>query len=136
MERGIYKHIEEILRDYPYIDQYVHERRQELLYPHNEFPDENIGGGRSNVPGKPVEDLIITITDDRRLAALEKNKRVVQECLDCTDFDTNYIINELYFKKHPTLTLSGVAESSHMSMATIKRKRTEFFESIKDKFGW
>lgn len=136
MERGIYKHIEQILRDYPYIDQYVHDRKQELLYPHDEFPDKNIGGGRSNVPGTPVEDLIITITDDRRIAALEKNKRVVQECLDCTDQDTEFIIDELYFKKRPTLTTQGVAEKLHSSSSAISRKKLQFFNLIKNQFGW
>lgn len=136
MEKGIYKHIEQILRDYPDIDDYVRERRQALMYPHNENPDENIGGGRSNIPNNPVENMVITIADDRQLAALEKNKEVITDCLNCMDEDTKAIVEEIYFKKHPTLTMVGIAEKQHLSLATAKRKRTDFFEKIRKEFGW
>jgi len=136
MERAIYKHIEQILRDYPDIEEYVHERRQELMQPYDAVPDENIGGGRSNVPSKPLEDMVVSIADDRRLAVLEQNKKVVDECLKMVDDDTVNLITELYFKKHPMLTIGGVAVQLHSNRATMGRKRTKFFELVKSKLGW
>lgn len=133
MKQGRYEHVKEILRDYPEIDRYIYERRQELMYPHNEAPDENIGGGKSNVPGNPVEDLVVTLTADRRLIELEKNRDVVRDCYASADKDTRTIIEELYFKKHPSLTLEGVARKLNISAATAKRWRTEFFEEIAEK---
>ena len=136
MERGTFKHIEQILRDYPYLDTYIANREQELMYPFSEDRDENIGGGRSNVPSKPVERMAITIADDRRLISLERNRQIVDDCLDNTDEDTKSIIYELYFKKHRELTISGVAQQLHLNDSTVSRKRTAFFEAIRDELGW
>lgn len=106
------------------------------MYPFNEDRDENIGGGRSNVPGKPVERMAITIADDRRLTSLERNRQIVDDCLDNTDEETKSIIYELYFKKHRELTISGVAQRLHLNDSTVSRKRTAFFEAIRDELGW
>lgn len=136
MKPGVFKHIEETLRDYPNTDAYVKERRQELLHPYNASPDENIGGGRSNVPAKQLEDLAISIAEDRRLTNLERNKRVVKSCLQVVDQDTVDLITELYFKKHQTRTLEGIAQKLNSSPAAISRKRTKFFELVKSELGW
>ena len=136
MEKGIYKHIEQILRDYPYLDKYIQDRRRDLMYPHDEHPDKNIGGGRSNISSNPTENLAITISDDRQIAALEKNREVITDCLERVDEDTQIIIGELYLKKHPTLTLTGIAEAIHSSRSSLSRKRTDFFEMVKNEMGW
>lgn len=136
MEKAIFKHIETILREYPDIDIYLHKRRQELMHPFNTSVDENIGGGRSNVPGKPVEEMAISIADDRQLAGLEDNKIVIAECMQMVDDETKRLIEELYFKKHPMLTLRGVADQLHSNKTTLSKKRTIFFELIKSRKGW
>lgn len=106
------------------------------MHPFNEDRDENIGGGRSNVPGKPVEHMAITIADDRRLTLLEHNQKIIDDCLDNTDEETKSIIYELYFKKHRELTINGVAQRLHLNASTVSRKRTAFFEAIRDELGW
>lgn len=117
--------------------------------------DGNQGGGKSNVMtsqfgdyaedgtanGKPSvtstdEVMAITIADDRRLSNLERNKRVVEYCLDQSDSDTVTIINELYIKKVPTLTLNGVAHKVNLSVSQVKRRRTKFFEMMREQIGW
>lgn len=135
MERGTFKHIEQILRDYPNLESYIHQRRQELLYPHRQI-DDNIGGGKQVGGDNPVENMYITIADDKQIASLERNRKVIGRCLESCDEDTHIIINEMYFKRHPTLTMRGIAESIHSSRTVVSRKRTEFFEEIRKELGW
>lgn len=106
------------------------------MYPHNNNQDENIGGGRSNVPGKPVENIAITIADDMEIQGLKKNKQIVSDCLSNADNDTKIIVNELYFKKNPTLTLRGIATKLNSNRTTVSNKRTALFEAIRRKQGW
>lgn len=124
------------MRDYPNLDNYIHQRELELMYPHNNNQDENIGGGRSNVPGKPVENIAITIADDMEIQGLKKNKQIVSECLSKADNDTKVIVDELYFKKNPTLTLRGIATKLNSNRTTVSNKRTALFEAIRRKQGW
>lgn len=124
------------MRDYPNLDNYIHQRELELMYPHNNNQDENIGGGRSNVPGKPVENIAITIADDMEIQGLKKNKQIVSDCLSNADNDTKIIVDELYFKKNPTLTLRGIATKLNSNRTTVSNKRTALFEAIRRKQGW
>lgn len=107
------------------------------MYPFNEDRDENIGGGRSNVPDTfSVERKALTIGYDRKLRMLKRYKELVGDCYDQTDDITKEIINELYFKRHPTLTVRGVAQKIHSSRNTVSRKRKAFIEAIADGLGW
>lgn len=117
--------------------------------------DSNIGGGKSNVMisqfgdyddngdavGKPsitnpAEIMAITIADDKRLSNLERNKRVVEYCLDRSDSDTVTIIHELYIKPRPTLTVDGVARKVSLSVSQVRRKKSKFFEMMREYIGW
>ncbi|ERL64037.1 hypothetical protein L248_1684 [Schleiferilactobacillus shenzhenensis LY-73] len=80
--------------------------------------------------------MAITIADDRRLSNLERNKRVVQECLDNSDNQTITIIYELYIKQHPTLTLQGVADKVNLTPSAVKKRRAKFFEMMRAELGW
>lgn len=135
MEKEVFNHIVRVLRDYPNIDKYVRGREEELMHPWQE-PDNNIGGGRSNVPTNLPEVMAITISDDRRLSNLERNKKIVTRCLENSDSQTVTIIHELYIKQHPTLTLQGVADKVHLSVSAVKQRRTRFFEDMRLLLGW
>lgn len=117
--------------------------------------DDNIGGGKSNVKvsqfgdydqdgnalGKPsvtnaTEIMAITIADDRRLTNLEREKDIIDNCLDEADDETKRIIYELYLKKHQTLTVDGVAQEIHLSVSQVRRKRLNFLTELRDELGW
>ncbi|KRK62485.1 Phage transcriptional activator RinA [Companilactobacillus farciminis KCTC 3681 = DSM 20184] len=72
-----------------------------------------------------------------RLRMLENQKKVVTDCYLETDEDTRTIIRELYFKKHPTYTISGLSinQKVNVSIATAKRLRTRFLIELSEKLG-
>lgn len=137
MKRGNFKHIEELLRDYPRLDKYLKDREEELLYPTKE-PDKNIGGSRSTVISKTTERKAILIAEDMRLRELRKQKEAIDYAFECSDYLTKRVIECYYMSKTKktwdTVTLE--VASGQISVRTLKRLRTSFFEKIESALGW
>lgn len=132
----IRKRVEGVLRDYPKVDNYIYQRKQELTYPPKDA-DENVGGGKSSKVSRPQERIIITLDEDMRLRMLERQKRVVADCYLNADKDVRTMIDELYFKEFPTYTISGLSNQHkiNVSISTAKRMRTAFLSKLASKLG-
>ena len=133
MERSKFNFIASMLYDYPHIDTYVKQRTEELMYPYNPNQDENIGGGRSSVIDMPVERMAINIATDRRLTTLERNKKIIDQCLDQCNGETYKIIDTVYFKR--AKSVEGVAMTIPLSASQARRLRQQFFERVADELG-
>ncbi len=123
--------IEDILRDYPLVDQYIHEREQELMHPVSDS-DENIGGGKSGKISKPQEQMVITLEQDRRLNQLMKQRDAVEECFDNSNEDTKHIISELYFRKYPRYQMEGLIKNHiiYCNRSQAFKLRNDFIERV------
>ncbi|GAY74331.1 transcriptional regulator [Lentilactobacillus kosonis] len=128
MRSGTYKHIEQILKDHPYIDRYIKEREDSISYPYVER-DNNVGGGKAQFKNNEgTARVAITIATDKEIIFLKYTKRMVDECLEETDEDTLEIIQELYFKKRSTMTLTGLGRMLNLSRSQVARKRSDFLK--------
>lgn len=107
MRKSTFNYIKDILGDYPRIEEYIKQREEELRYPHRES-DLNAGIKGSRQDYDVQDRLMITIEQDQRLAALERNKRVVSTILDECCEDTKMIIQELYMRRMPKYTIQGL----------------------------
>ena len=131
MKRETFNYIKRILKDYPDIESHIKRREEELRHPsHFEDLNSDIKGNYSD-PDK-MANMMITIEDDRRLAALERNRRAVQMALNQADEETQKIIEELYIAKFPRYTMTGLCERRIIgcSRNTASNKRTKFFELL------
>lgn len=131
MKTSTFNYIKDILADYYKIDEYIKKREEELRIPHRESDlNADIKGTRGSYDNQ--DNIMITIAQDKRLASLERNKRVVSDVLDNANKDTRTIIYELYMLKRPTYTLEGLIQSGKIfcSKRNAQRLRTEFFEEI------
>jgi len=108
LRKTTFHYIEDILRDYPQTESYI---RDELK----------------------KEDM--TIIRDRSLRLLREHENVVEWTLKESDNDTKSIIEELYFKHNPVLTITGVALQLHVSRTVASRKRKRFFEQVAKRLG-
>ena len=130
MKRSTFNYIKDILRDYPNIDKYIKEREDELRTPYRQT-DLN-----ADIRGNKISDsmttMMITIEQDRRLSALERNKRVIEDNLQECDEDTRTIIEELYIVKYQRYTMEGLVEQRLISCGKSKAYdlRNRFFENI------
>lgn len=133
---GTKKRIEEILRDYPKMDRYIHDRREELMFP-IKSEDDNVGGGKSSKISKPQEQMLITIDEDKQLKALEREQRAVKTCLDESDTDTNIIARELYFREYPKYQMDGLIEDGliYCGHTQAFQKKSKLIRNIAKEMG-
>lgn len=136
MEREVFNYIAMIVRDYPTSEMYIHQRERELMNKFQEFKDENVGGGRAqNCKNESTERMAITLAEDRRLNNLKKNEEAVRKALELSDQITKDIIYELYLRENCILTLEGIAQKAHLSVAAVKKRRIKFFEKVAAEIG-
>ncbi|MGX7091192.1 transcriptional regulator [Hutsoniella sourekii] len=133
MKRSTFNYIKDILKDYPKIDQYIKQREEELRYPFK-AADVNADIKSKGKPADGMSNLLITIDQDRRLASLERNKRVIMDNLYLCDEDTYIIIHELYIKKYRQYTMDGLVDNHIISCGRSKafQLRDQFFEHVAD----
>lgn len=130
MKRSTFNYIKDILRDYPNIDKYIKERELELRTPYRQTDlNADIKGNRIS---DSMTSMMITIEQDRRLSALERNKRIIEDNLQECDEDTRTIIEELYIVKYQRYTMEGLVEQRLISCGKSKAYdlRNRFFENV------
>ena len=135
MKRSTFNYIKQILKDYSQIDDHIKRRMEELQYPHR--PDDVNAGIKGNAQSDSMTNLMITIEQDRRLSALERNKKVVADNLSECGKDTETIITELYIKRYPRYHMDGLVENRLINCGRTKafQLRDDFFENIADDLG-
>ena len=133
MRKSTFNYIKDILGDYYRTDEYIKQREEELRYPHR---DSDLNAGiKGNRAGYDAQDnLLITIEQDKRLYALERNKRIIGEALEEADENTKTIIQELYLKKYSQFTLAGLIHQQKIFVSKTKayELRNLFFQRIAD----
>ncbi|AIM25017.1 transcriptional regulator, RinA family [Melissococcus plutonius] len=136
MRTSTFNYIKDILADYYKTDEYIKKREEELRYPYKESDLNRDIQGKGTVSA-PTERLMITIEQDKRLAQLERNKKVIDDTLDNSCKDTQIIIKELYMKKRQQYTLEGLVQNQLIfcSKRTAQRLRTNFFKEIASELG-
>lgn len=120
MRKSVQHMLEDILRDYPKLPNYIKQREDELKYPTPD-QDDNVGGGRAlNKRSNPVERQVITINDDRWLQQLKKERQAIDECLDNAGGITVKIIQETYFKGNMGLRMVDLCDRQIIPVSTTK----------------
>lgn len=133
MKEATKRFIEQLLRDYPELEAEIKKRRAELVYPERK-QDENIGGGRSNLPSNPVERVILTLDQDARLNALEKQRRIIESVLSTLSPVEYQIIEARYFKSTPP-TWEYIAINTNYSRSNCFKVRDRVIKEIAEKLG-
>lgn len=131
MDSVDFKFVEQMLYDYPNTYRYIRIREAEMAY---------VTHGQSDVlkglipEGEPL--LRCTMKEDRELQQLKLNHKCVSYCLAHTDKDTQRIIEELYFKDGPEITLAELGNTVlNMTKGNVSKKRKQFFEFILEEIG-
>lgn len=132
MKRSTFNYIKQILKEYPQINNHIKRRTEELQYPHR--PDDVNAGIRGNKQSDAMANLMVTVEQDRRLSALERNKKVIEDNLNACGEDTETIIRELYLKRYPRYTMDGLIVQGKISCKRSKayELRNQFFENVSE----
>lgn len=132
---GAFKHVESELHHYHETLREIMLLREEILYATKE-QDDNIGGGRSNLPGDPTAQKAIALTSSRRLDNLERVVHVIQYVYNGLPDEKKRLVQMKYWDRPQTLTWDGIALNLNVSKRTAVYWRDEIVRGIANFLGW
>ena len=135
MDKAELAYFEKLFKDYYTYSKKILLRKAELAV---KEIDENVGGGKSNIRAKTVENMVIKNLSDDRLVFLEKVLEAIEYTLDMV-----YIINpqfkklvvEKYFKNGGIDTWEDVAKRVGWSTSQAYNIRYKTLEIFANRLG-
>lgn len=135
IRKGTFQHIESELYAY-------HDTRKEIVRLKNEIlycrssSDENVGGGKGNLPGDPTGRTAVLLTTHKKLEQLQNIVDAIENVVDRLTEDRKKLIRLRYWDKPQILTWDGIAAELHVSRRTAMNWRDEIVRAIAEKIGW
>lgn len=134
MRTATKRYVEQLLRDYPDLDKYIKKHKEELRYPIKDY-DKNVSISKNNKIARPEENLVITLDEDKRLRALQRQKEIIGQCIANSGEVTQIIVQELYFKKHPKYTTEGLAIKLKYAKTYMYKLKLKLIERVASALG-
>nr|DAU23454.1 MAG TPA: transcriptional activator [Caudoviricetes sp.] len=135
MDKSELAYFEKLFKDYYSYDKKILLRKAELAV--REI-DENVGGGKSNIRAKTVENMVIKQLSDERLVFLENAKDAIEYTLDVIEMINPHfktLIVEKYFKNGGIETWEDVAKRVGWSTSQAYNIRYKTLEIFANKLG-
>lgn len=135
MDKAELAYFEKLFKDYYSYDKKILLRKAELAV--REI-DENVGGGKSNIRAKTVENMVIKQLSDERLVFLENAKDAIEYTLDVIEMINPHfktLIVEKYFKNGGIETWEDVAKRVGWSTSQAYNIRYKTLEIFANKLG-
>lgn len=135
MDKAELAYFEKLFKDYHTYDKKILIRKAELTY--REI-DENVGGGKSNIRAKTVENMVIKQLSDERLVFLKNVKEAIEYTLDMIEIINPHfktLIVEKYFKNGGIETWEDVAKRVGWSTSQAYNIRYKTLEIFANKLG-
>lgn len=127
-----FRHVEAELYAYPDTVKEIKIRRAELLSGSNE----ELVGGKSNLPGDPTGRVAARVVDDKRLKELERIADAIETVMEKMDEEYKKLVKVKYWQTNRNLDWHGIAAECNVSRATAIRRRKLIVEAIAERLGW
>ncbi|MBC9873684.1 transcriptional regulator [Macrococcoides goetzii] len=117
-------------------------RKYELLYVEE---DNNVGGGKSNIPGRPTESQVIKLMNDARYSNLDSMITAIEHIYNTCDEYEKFIIENRYWNNNIELyewediahALTKLRSGDNIiSRYAVLRKRNQILDKFADMIGW
>lgn len=135
MDKAELAYFEKLFKDYYTYDKKILLRKAELAV--REI-DENVGGGKSNIRAKTVENMVIKQLSDERLVFLENTKNAIEYTLNMVELinpQFKTLVVEKYFKNGGIETWEDVAKRVGWSTSQAYNIRYKTLEIFANKLG-
>ena len=135
MDKAELAYFEKLFEDYYTYDKKILLRKAELAV--REI-DENVGGGKSNIRAKTVENMVIKQLSDERLVFLENAKDAIEYTLNMVELinpQFKTLVVEKYFKNGGIETWEDVAKRVGWSTSQAYNIRYKTLEIFANKLG-
>lgn len=98
--------------------------------------DGNVGGGRSNIPGRPTERKGLAITADIRIEQLERLVDAIEYVVGGLPPEKRRFVELRYFARPRIYNTDGIALQLHIAPRTAQRWRREIVTAVALMIGW
>lgn len=135
LRKGTFQHVESELYAYHDTCKEIVRLKNEILYG-KKFDDENVGGGRSNIPGDPTGSVAIKLVTHKKLEQLLNITDAIETVLNQLPEEKKELVRIRYWTRPQTLTWDGIASKLHVSRRTAINWRDEIVRDISVRIGW
>jgi RinA family phage transcriptional activator len=135
LKKATFKHIESELYSYKDTLKEIEFIRNNIMFCKEEI-DENVGGSRASLPGKPTESIATRLATHKRLAQLEEIVNAIEKVYTRLPETHQKLIRLKYWTKPQTLTWDGIADKLYISKRQAMRWRDEIIYAIAEVLGW
>ena len=130
---AVFKHVEAELYAYHETKKEIIRLREQILHG-TTTDDENVGGGRANIPGRPTERIATRLLTNKRLRNLEEIVEAIESVLYQLDDVQVKLIQLRYFSKKKSW--EAIADECHIHVQTAYKYRRLVVHAIAEKLGW
>lgn len=134
MRKSTINYLEAELRDYPNYSKHLAELRDEILNPWKP-EEENIGGGKSNLPTSTIERDVTRLTTDKRLLQLERMTNAIERVFHGSTDTQQEFIKLYYFQKQRKYTVLGIADNLCISKTVLYEYKKDVLKRLADELG-
>lgn len=138
LKPATFKHIEAELYGYPDTKREIQKRREEIMYPFDEEPEQiNIVKGANSVreAGRPTERIATRLMMDKKLRNLEEIVEAIDDAFEQVSDDHRSVVRTAYWERRG-LNWEQVADKCNMHRNTVRKYRNEFVYLVANKIGW
>lgn len=135
LRRGTFQHVESELYAYHDTKKEIVRLKNEILYG-TACQDENVGGGRSNLPSDPTGKTAVLMVSHRRIEQLERIVDAIESVVERLPHEKQRLVRIRYWTRPQRLTWDGIASELHVSRRQAMRWRDEIVHQVAVKIGW
>lgn len=135
LKNGAFKHVESELYHYYETKREIAQLREAILYGSPTL-DDNVGGGKSNLPGDPTQQKAIALISSRQIEELEKIIKAIDFVVNNLPSEKRKLVELKYWTKPQMLSWDGIALNLCCSRRTAERWRAEIVNQIGHLIGW
>ncbi|MED4299761.1 transcriptional regulator [Geobacillus stearothermophilus] len=134
LPKNIVRYVEHNLYYYHEYLRDIERLRKDILYGRDNN-DENVGGGRSNLPSSPTEQRAIELVTHRRLEKLERVTHAIKTVYEALPDEKRKLIKLKYWTRPQRYTWDGIADQLCVTRITCLRWRNEIVYAIAELLG-
>jgi RinA family phage transcriptional activator len=135
LKKATFKHIESELYIYHDSLKEISNLRKDIMFC-SENEDENIGGGKNNLPSSPTERIATRLATHKRLIQLEEVTNAIYKVFQGLPEDYQKLVRVKYWSRPQLLTWEGIADELHVNRATAMRWRDTVIYAVAEVLGW
>lgn len=136
IKRKTFLYLEHELMHYHDTLHEIERTRRDILFGGKSTDDENIGGGRSNMPGDVTGSKAISLITNSRLEHMERITSVIDKVFERLQPEKRKLVQLMYWDRPRMLTWDGAAIKLHIHKRTAFRWRNEILHAIASHGGF